>query len=369
MIELLTTPTFIVDDLFDYKNVRLFDYLKFENIPFEILELCDSELSHRQDAYYPIIINESVTEYELFKDINPRALAMAQNQNLILVFIYAGNKNLIFSLADTLFEQLINYRLDFSNIRIISEVKSIETSPSYIYFSFAEMEAYLEAQDGEFVDAFCETDRAHTFSINVVNDTAHARLFCASIWYHALNEYSYMNYPSASVGPEIIESSIYKWHKHWSQTETLIDMFGQQLPIVDQPGHPMDFYNNAYWNFSTMSSFSAHHLSLSKNIFLPILNLQPFVIVGPPGSLSLIKSMGYKTFKNHINESYDSVTDNEARMQSLFRLVYEMAHFTGLELSTLNGKLRSIINHNQTHFLFSKKFKLIALLNSLKTGS
>lgn len=369
MLELLETPTFVVDNLIDYKNFRLFDYIQFENIPFEVLELCSAELVYRQGAYYPIIINNPIDELDLFKDINPRALLMAQKHNLIIVFIYAGHKNLVFSLVNTLLEQLINYQLDFSDIRIISEVKPILDAPSYIYFSFSEMEAYMDAQNEEFVDAFCETDRHRTFSVNVNSDTAHARLFCASIWYHALNEFSYMNYPSATAGSEIIESPIYKWDNHWSATETLIDMFGQRLPIINQPGCKLDFYNNAYWNFSIMASFSAYNLSLDKNIFLPILNLQPFVIVGPAESLQLLRSLGYKTFKNYINESYDNIADDEARMQSLFRLVYEMSHYTGLELSELNIKLRNIIKHNQAHFLSSKKFKLITLLNSLKNDS
>ena len=369
MIELLETPTFVVDSLFDCKSIRLFNYLEFENIPYEVLELCSSELAYRQGAYYPIIINNPEDGYELFNNINPRALSMAQEQNLILVFIYIGHNNLSLLTADTLFEQLISHHIDFSNIRLISDVKPIAVTPSYIYFPFAEMEAYLQAQDEEFVDAFVEADRDRSFSINVVDDTAHARLFCASIWYHALNEFSYMNYPSATARAEIIESSIYKWHKHWSATETLIDMFGQQLPVIDQPAQKLDFYNNSYWNFSIMPSFSTYNLSLSQNIFLPILNLQPFVIVGPPESLRLLRSLGYKTFKKHVNESYDTTVDNESRMQSLFRLVYEMAHFTGEELAVLNEKLRAVVNHNQAHFLSSKKFKLITLLNSLKSIS
>lgn len=369
MLELLETPTFVVDDLFDSKNIRLFDYLDFEDIPFEVLELCSAELPYRQNPYYPIIINDLHEDYDLFENINPRALQMAQEQNLILVFIYAGHKNLIFSLEGTLVGQLITNHLDFNNIRIISEVSPLAAAPAYIYFSFAEIEAYLDAQSSTYVDAFCETKRQKVFTCNVKHDTAHARLFCASTWYHALINHSYLNYPPQTTGNEVIESPIYKWNKHWSATETLIDMFGQQLPVVDTPGYDLDFYNNAYWNFSMMPNFESSALSLSKEIFLPILNLQPFVIIGAAESLRLLRSLGYKTFKKQVNETYDDIIDDEARMQSLFRLVYEMAHFTGTELDILNEKLRSTIKHNQAHFLSSKKYKLISLLNLLKTGS
>jgi len=369
MLELLETPTFVVDDLFDCKNVRLFSYLEFEKIPFEVLELCSAELPYRPGAYYPVIINDLHDDYELFKNVNPRALQMAQDQQLILVFIYAGHKNLIFSLADTLISQLVTYQLGFNNIRIVSEVSPLSAAPSYIYFSFAEIEAYLDAQDSVYVDAFCEGDRQKAFTCNVERDTAHARLFCASAWYHALIDHSYMNYPAQTTTSDVIGSSVYKWKKHWSATETLIDMFGQQLPLVNPAGYELDYYNNAYWNFSIMPNFDLTGLALNKSVFLPILNLQPFVVVGPAHSLKLLQSLGYKTFKKQVNESYDSISDDEERMQGLFRLIYEMSHFTGAELSELNEKLRNTIIHNQKHFLSSKKHKLITLLNLLKIAS
>lgn len=369
MLELLETPTFVVDDLFDSKNIKLFDYLEFEDIPFEVLELCSAELPYRQDAYYPVVINDLQDEHELFANINPRALLMAQEQKLIIVFLYTGHKNLIFSLKGTLIGQLMNNYLDFNNIRIVSQVSPIAAAPAYVYFSFAELDAYMEAQDTLYVDGFCETDREKVFTCNVKKDTAHSRLFCASAWYHALIDHSYLNYPAQVSGSSIAESPIYKWNKHWSATNTLIDMLGQQLPIVQTPGSNLDFYNNAYWNFSMMDTFKSTEISIGTSVFKPILNLQPFVIVGPGESLKLLRTLGYKTFKKQVNESYDDILDDEARMQSLFRLVYEMAHFTGNELNQLNETLRSTIIHNQKHFLSSKKYKLITLLNLLKTGS
>lgn len=369
MIELLVTPTFVVDDLFDCKNIRLLDYFEHENIPYEILELCSSELPYRKGAYYPIVIDKLYENHDLFAFINPRALTMAQEKKLILVFIHTGHKNLIFNLRATLVEQLLDFRLTFDDIRIISEVKPLAPAPSYIYFSFAELEAYMDAHNHDYVDGFCETPRDNVFSCNVDEDTPHSRLFCASTWYHALDDHSYLNYPPQAIGSTVVDSPIYKWHNHWSATNTLMDMFGQQLPVVQEAGCELDYYNNAYWNFSMMPSFSMTELSLSKAVFRPILNLQPFVVVGPAESLTLLRSLGYRTFKKQVNESYDKVVSDEERMQGLFRLVYEMSHFTGDELSMLNEKLRNTIIHNQTHLLSPKKHRLVTLLNMLKTVS
>ena len=366
MLELLETPTFVVDDFFDSKNIKLFDYLEFEKIPFEVLELCSAELPYRQGAYYPVMINDLHEDYNLFEKVNPRALEMAQDKKLIIVFLYPGYKNIIFSLQDTLVAQLVSHNVDFDDVRIVSEVSPLTLTPAYIHFSFAEVDAYLDAHETEYVDAFCDTPRERVFTCNATKDLPHARLFCASIWYHALADRSYINYPEQTTGTEIIDSEVYKWCKYWQSPNTLMDMLGQQLPFSNKPGYDLDFYNNAYWYFSIQDAFEARDLSLNVDTFKPIVNMQPFVIVGAPGSCGMLETLGYKTFKHQVNETYDDILLDEERMQSLFRLVYEMSHFTSAELNDLNDKLRSILIHNQTHFLSSKRHRLLTLLNSLK---
>ena len=368
MIEILETPTFVVEDFYDVKDNKLFQYFDYEKIPYEVLELSSAEIENRGKVYFPVVVKDFDEDLNLFTLVNPYALKLAHEDKAIIVFIYAGHKNIAQAFEDTLLTQLLHHRLTLHDIRVVTSNKTLSVIAPYVYFSFDEMDAYIEAHsdDALYVDGFCETKREHVFSCNVPADTAHARLFCASIWYHALAEYSYMNYPTQSDKVNAIASPIYHWEKHWSATATLMDMFGQQLPVINEAGSKLDYYNNAYWNFAFMPSFSSAEVTLSKEVFKPILNLQPFVIVGPAGSIGLVKAMGYKTFSDQVNESYDRVTEDEARMQSLFRLVYEMAHFTGTELHDLNLRLRNILKHNQKHFLSSKRFKLLTLLNLLK---
>jgi hypothetical protein len=57
-------------------------------------------------------------------------------------------------------------------------------------------------------------------------------------------------------------------------------------------------------------------LFLSEKTFKPIACHQPFMIVGNKHSLLELKKMGYETFSNWIDESYDSL-DNLKRMQAI----------------------------------------------------
>ena len=54
---------------------------------------------------------------------------------------------------------------------------------------------------------------------------------------------------------------------------------------------------------------------LTEKTYKPIMMCHPFVILGPKGILSYIKSMGFKTFSPFIDESYDEENDLEKRIQ------------------------------------------------------
>lgn len=59
---------------------------------------------------------------------------------------------------------------------------------------------------------------------------------------------------------------------------------------------------------------------LSEKIFKPIACHHPFVVLGNKNSLSELKKMGYMTFENFIDESYDN-DSNLKRMESLIKSI------------------------------------------------
>ena len=52
----------------------------------------------------------------------------------------------------------------------------------------------------------------------------------------------------------------------------------------------------------------------SEKIFKPIIYCQPFILIGQYKGLEYLKKIGYKTFSNVIDESYDLEKDNEKRI-------------------------------------------------------
>ena len=108
-----------------------------------------------------------------------------------------------------------------------------------------------------------------------------------------------------------------------------------------------------------------NNLFLTEKTFKPILNLQPFVIVGASGSLQLLHELGYKTFGDYIDESYDNIEDPEQRLKQCLHTVEQISRMSHSEHMVDQHDMRKILLHNQQHFLSDKSAKLLNLLNKI----
>jgi len=114
-------------------------------------------------------------------------------------------------------------------------------------------------------------------------------------------------------------------------------------------------FNDAYWNFVT-ESFFADYSTLTEKTFKPIVNLQPFIIIGAPGSLAALHDLGYQTFSSVIDESYDYIEDHDRRMKILVDQALQLAAMPHERHLRIMKKIKPILEHNQQHF-FSKHWK------------
>jgi len=98
-----------------------------------------------------------------------------------------------------------------------------------------------------------------------------------------------------------------------------------------------------------------HRIHLTEKTLRPLACGHPFILMAGPKSLEYLKSYGFRTFNNFIDESYDNILDNDARMSMV---VHEMQRLQLLSVSTKNKILKEcakIAEHNKKIF-FSKKF-------------
>lgn len=90
---------------------------------------------------------------------------------------------------------------------------------------------------------------------------------------------------------------------------------------------------------------------ISEKTFLPILYMRPFVIFGAPYMLRYLREMGFETFGDIWDESYDEIEDHGLRVQALLRILDDILNRPLAELQELLWSLKPRLERNRSHLL------------------
>jgi hypothetical protein len=107
---------------------------------------------------------------------------------------------------------------------------------------------------------------------------------------------------------------------------------------------------DAFWHIVTETVFYYDKLHLTEKIFKPIVSKQPFMLLAAPGNLAYLKSYGFKTFDSVIDETYDTIQDNDSRIEAVVEQLYWYCNLTPDEKTDIIKQLEPIIQHNFNHF-------------------
>jgi len=127
------------------------------------------------------------------------------------------------------------------------------------------------------------------------------------------------------------------------------------------------YYNDTYFsvvsetNYYTTGSFISTRC-LTEKTLKPIAYGHPFIILGPPGTLRLVRQLGFKTFSPCINESYDEELDDIKRMLMIVDEIERLCKLEGDALSEFLVISAAICNHNYAVFM-DPRIQNIILLN------
>jgi hypothetical protein len=140
-----------------------------------------------------------------------------------------------------------------------------------------------------------------------------------------------------------------------TDTKTPRHMPEQILDIInvgdsqDQDGVYISHYHtNSYFNIVPMSYFYTNHsqLEINEKLFKPIAAMQPFIILGEPGTLRALKTIGYKTFNEFIDESYDDELDDAKRYKKILLEINKLASLNDQQLKEMLYDMFHILDHN-----------------------
>jgi hypothetical protein len=124
-------------------------------------------------------------------------------------------------------------------------------------------------------------------------------------------------------------------------------------------------YADSYCNIVLETHFDADQSGgtfLTEKTFKAIKHGQPFVIVGPAGSLARLRALGYQTFDHAIDNTYDTITDSTARWQAVLKTIQQIKNH---DMKKWFVDCWGDVFHNQQLFASGKASRLNTLLERL----
>lgn len=117
---------------------------------------------------------------------------------------------------------------------------------------------------------------------------------------------------------------------------------------------PVSLYDTSYIALVTETHFMENSGFLTEKTFKSFIHHKPFLLIAEPGSLKMLRAMGYKTFPEMFDESYDNILDPAERFNAVMQ---ELRKWCDKSKDDKDKLIRSIDNkviHNYDLF-FSEK--------------
>jgi hypothetical protein len=121
------------------------------------------------------------------------------------------------------------------------------------------------------------------------------------------------------------------------------------------------FYNYKNNPYPVLLAWYGADRFLTEKTYKPIISKHPFVMVGRPGFLKILQDYGYKTFHPYIDETYDSIEDDDMRMEAIITEIERLCAFTDNQWIEWQQNIKDIVEYNERYFWNATKFAITEL--------
>ena len=141
----------------------------------------------------------------------------------------------------------------------------------------------------------------------------------------------------------------------------VIPRFANKLPLVidgetdinkmcEDWGHTAQYYKQTLVSLVTETNYNTKECTLTEKSFKPMYNKHPFMIVGVPGTIRGLQDLGFKTFSEFWDESYDDESQPGLRMEKILNNVKLIASWTPDQVLDFKRRVKPILEHNYNMF-------------------
>ena len=137
-----------------------------------------------------------------------------------------------------------------------------------------------------------------------------------------------------------------------------IDNWNRKISPYLTSSYVHEMYINSYFNITTETSYNWGSLGIlgqsvymTEKTFKPIFGMQPFIVVTNCGFLSYLRDLGFKTFPEFFDESYDEVEDPIKRFYMVLDEIKKVCSLSNEELHNKYYSIFDKLEYNRNRLL------------------
>ena len=356
---------------------RFLKYCKIDGIA-QHCSLVSDYITGSQSAYYPINLNFFDPNIDYIELMEPYSKQRLTQGDFRLLFYYSEGDNPNPEINDTIDKLCSKHNISKNAIKFVIANYKLKNTDPFVYFPDDEVYyRYLHVIENKYVKKHNLNQRKKKFTCLIRADKLWRKIYASYIYQMNMTQqgfFSYTGYKYETSHKGLDDIDLWKEYDDTLQQDIL--SFEMQLPfycdkLTDQEhnNHKIineEYFNQAYFNYVVETHFDNDTIFLTEKTFKPILNLQPFVIIGNPGSLALLKDLGYKTFDTVIKEDYDNIINHKDRMSQILKISFDLTNLSHKHHIRIQQIISQALQHNQKLFLSPKANRINKLLNELK---
>jgi hypothetical protein len=213
-------------------------------------------------------------------------------------------------------------------------------------------------------DVSYDTSRPFLFEALMGNNKKHRQLVFDSLGKHLLLQHSIVSLSSGQsrhpdYASDILDRLDLPIATDFRKARHPADVIDWLMPAHGYsydfcPGIPVplsdiiatDVYNNSWYSIVTETNAGAGYRFLTEKTAKPLFGKRIFVCFSSQGHLELLRQQGYETFHRIVDESYDSIPEDEQRWLAAWQQVLALSES---DPAITYARCADIIKHNHDH--------------------
>ena len=336
---------------------RIIYYLRDCRIDYQIVLPDNAPIG----AWYPLVLSWFDHSRDYISLISPAALARVKKKEMLVVFTYHEGDH-PGRIRDRLDYLCADYDIDPALVWLISGNTTADRYHNSVYWPELEF-MYWRTVDRNSGARYHLNPRSRAYTGLCRIDKLWRKVFMSDLWSHNLHQLGYFSYTQHLLGGEDNYYDCALRNSYLAQCQPRVDQFIAAGPFrvdeLDTQAHNTynqnmtDLYTDSYFNIVLETMIDIDDSGgqfVTEKTFKPIFNNQFFVVVGSSDHLRHLRELGYETFGRCIDESYDSVTNNQDRFEAVLNLTKSLIESGQDSLHQLYQDLAPDIQHNAQVF-------------------